>query len=1021
MTQSNMPTKTLRRRLLGAGIALPALLAASGVKAEPATPLQIPAGSLENALLAVSAQTHQQVLFSRELVAGRKAAALSGAYTAEEAVHLLAPGIVVTRAGPAVLVLRDAKATQAPRPEVAGQGPFVAEATRPPTAEAPIQTLATAQASLSPNTVSEVEITGSHIRGVQTASPLRVLDRAALERTGQQSLVGALQTLPEVFAGGESEATQATGANTQGTNSTFATGLNLRGLGTNATLVLVDGRRIAASGAAGDFVDISAIPTAIVQRVDVLLDGASALYGSDAVGGVVNVILRRDFDGEEVRLEGGEGTQGLPREWQASGTLGRRWKGGGLLLSYTAQYRSALPGDARDFTSTADLRGLGGTDHRLTSSFPGNILISTPGGLVPSFGIPAGQSGVGLTASQLLPGILNFTNQRAGDDTLPRQMLQSIFLAGDQDLGERVHLSGDMRFSYRDYRLRLGPPTANLTVKAANPFFVSPIGATSETVAYSFIEDLPPPLMRGSAETFTATAGGTVRLNGGWNSSGYVAFGAETDRNHSTGLINSSSLNEALGSTADNPATPFGTARDGFFNPFAGRPGANSATILNFIGAGETGSASRDEVVSANLQADGPVWRLPGGEVKLALGADVRRESLVRTSFNFVSGTAPTPSAPTDLARTVTAAYAELQIPLVGPDNARPGIEALDLSLAGRVEHYPAFGTTANPKFGLLWKPSHDLALRATYGTSFRAPELRELSDPALNAETLLPLNGGRITTLVLTGGNPNLRPETARSWTVGADYKPQSLPGLTLSLTGFDIRFRNRIGRPVAANLVGALTDPTLASFITRISPTTNPADFALITALVNSPQTSTLGGIDPPAAFGAIADERYVNTAALTVSGLDGLAGYAFDLGADRVSLAANATYMFQYDQQLTPTTPTVDEVNVANFPLRFRGRATADWTHGGLTGGLALNYTGSYHDPLGVPIRAQATVDLQLRTAPQDRGPWRGLTATFNVRNLFDRAPPFYNNPFGIGFDPANGDPIGRFVSLQLTRVW
>jgi iron complex outermembrane receptor protein len=578
-----------------------------------------------------------------------------------------------------------------------------------------------------------------------------------------------------------------------------------------------------------------------------------------------------------------------------------------------------------------------------------------------------------------------------------------------------------MRFSYRDFRLHLGPPTANLTVRTANPFFVSPIGATSETVAYSFISDLPPPLSVGSAETFTSTIGGTLRLNGGWRSSAYVGFGAETDRNRSTGLINSSFLNEALGSTADNPATSFSTAANGFFNPFAGQPGANAPAVLAFIGSGRSGASSRDQVVSGNIQADGPLWRLPAGDMKLALGVDVRRETLLRASYNFVSGIAPTPSAPTDLSRTVSAVYAELEAPLVGPDNARPGMQALDLSLAGRIEHYPAFGTTSNPKVGVMWRPVNDLTLRATYGTSFRAPELRELSDPAVNAETLLPLNGGRITTMVLIGGNPDLRPETARSWTVGADFRPKAVPGLAMSLSWFDIRFSNRIGRPVAANLVGALTDPTLASFVQRISPNTNAADLALITALVNSPQTSTLGGLDPPTAFGAIADERYVNTAALTTSGLDGLITYGFDLGADRVNLSGNATYMVRYDQQLTPTTATVNEVNVANFPLRIRGRATADWTHGWITGGVAVNYMGGYHDPLGASIRSQATVDLQLRTAAPDRGPWRGLTAALNIRNLFDRAPPFYDNPFGLGFDPSNGDPIGRFVSLQLTRVW
>jgi len=166
---------------------------------------------------------------------------------------------------------------------------------------------------------------------------------------------------------------------------------------------------------------------------------------------------------------------------------------------------------------------------------------------------------------------------------------------------------------------------------------------------------------------------------------------------------------------------------------------------------------------------------------------------------------------------------------------------------------------------------------------------------------------------------------------------------------------------------------------------------------------------------------DDRYVNTATLRVKGLDATAAYEFKLGDDHVALSANGAYVFSYDQQVTPTSPTADLVNVVNFPVRFRGRATADWTRGRLTLGGAVNYVSAYHDALGTRIDDQPTFDLQARLAPADRGVMKGLSVLLNLRNVFDRDPPFYDNPVGIGYDSANGDPIGRFISLQLTRVW
>ncbi len=787
--------------------------------------------------------------------------------------------------------------------------------------------------------------------------------------------------------------------------------------------MLVNGRRVAGSGTFGDYADISSIPSAAVARVEVLLDGASAIYGSDAVGGVVNIITRKDFQGVEVRTLAGIGTSGGPSQGQVSITAGKRWSGGGLVLSYELQGHDRLAAKDRDFAASADLRPFGGSDFRLTNAFPGNILLPAPGSstLVPSFAIPAGQNGVGLRPSDFQAGIVNHGDQRQGQDLLPRQTTNAIYAAVDQALGERLTLTADARFSTRRFKAELSPAISTFTVGRNNPFFVAPTSAASDQIAYSFAGQIPNPVSAGNVETLALTGGAQLDLPGGWRSEAYAAFAQEITELHGGNFVNSLILGEALGNTADRPDTPFNAARDGFFNPFTGVVGANSPGVLAAIGSGATYARIHSQVTTLNIQADGTVWRLPGGDLKLALGAQARREGLVRSGYNLLSTAAPAPTNPTDVSRDVTAAFAEARVPIFGEGNARPGLKQLELSLAGRLEHYQQIGSTFRPKFGVVWSPVSDLKVRATYSESFRAPALRELYDPALFNPTFQPLGANRILVLQLAGGNPNLKPETAKSWTAGVDLRPSALPGLTLSVTGFDIRFDNRIDRPVTASIANALVDPRLANFVQRISPATNPQDLALITALLKDPALSSTNGVFLPTEYGAIVNSRYVNTASLHVRGVEGAASYDLDLGSDRLRLSANATYLMDYEQTLTPTAPVIQRINTSNFPLRFQSRLSADWTRDRLTLGGAVTYRGGYHDAAGVHIGDFASLDLQARLAPAEHGPLAGVAILLTVRNAFDRDPPFYNNASGFAYDPANADPIGRFVALQLTRSW
>lgn len=989
-----------------AWLATAAVLVAGAAQAQTTYAVSLEGGGLEPALLGLASQTKQQIMFSKGIVAGRRAPVVKGQMTPEQALATLLEGtdLRARRVNAQMIVVERAAGGASSTPFVDAAGD-------------------TQVAPAEPTVLEEVRVTGTHIRGTKSASPLLVLDRAELERSGHATVAAALSALPQAFATGASEGTLTTGSDRIVRNVNYGASVNLRGLGPDATLILVNGRRLAGSGSFGDFADISSIPSAAVQRVELLLDGASALYGADAVGGVVNIILRRDVDGSESRVYSGIGTDGEPLQIQLSHSTGRRWSNGGVFLALEYQKREALRAEDRPYTASADLRPFGGTDRRVTNSFPGNVLGPYPvtGAQVPRWAIPAGQNGVGLRPQDFQAGVVNLQNQRAGIDTLPRQVLQSVFLTADQEVG-RAKLTADVRYAFRKYGVRTAANATTLTVTRANPFFASPNGASSHAIAYSLEAELGNPLQIGSAETWAASLGATVPLGGDWQADGYLGFGQEISESDTSGLLHTLYLSEALGASADRPDTAFSVARDGYFNPFSGVPGANSPTVLSFISSGFSTSRIRISSYVASGQADGTLFDLPGGAVKLAVGGQARRETLLRRGTNFATTAAPTPQVSSDVSRETLAGFAELRAPLVGETNRRPGVEALELSLAGRVERYDDVGTTANPKVGLLWRPVEDLTIRGTYGRSFRAPALREVHDPqSASSIQLNKADGTRVRTLVLGGGNVDLEPETANTWTVGVDYRPVALPGLSLGLTAFDIKFRNRIDRPVQQNTVAALVDPTLAPFVQFISPATNAADRAQIVELLAHPGTLASAAAFPPEAFAAIVDNRYVNTTTLRVRGVDVMAAYRFKVGDDDLALALNATYMADYEQRVTPTSGPRDRVGVAGFPVKFRARATADWTHDRLTLGAAFNYISHSRDVLGTRISAQPTVDLQARLAAPDAGPARGVAVSLTVRNLFDRAPSFYDNPAGIAYDPTNADPIGRFVALQITRAW
>ncbi len=979
----------------------------------------IPAGSLQSALVAFGNRTGLQLIYAPDAVAGRRVSRLHARLSSSAALRRLiaGTGLQVRQVDAKVLVIERQPRHDAPGAKVEGRaGNHLSRV------DVGLDVPSSGIAS-EPVQSPEVVVTGSNIHGAApVGSNVRTIQRAEIERNGYSTVAQALQALPGNFGGVSTEQSALAAVDRTGTNASLGTGVNLRGLGSNATLVLVNGRRIAGAGVLGDFADISTIPMSVVERVDVLMDGASAIYGSDAVGGVINIVLKDRFDGLESGARFGTVTKGGMREVEAYQTAGKSWGSGTVLLSYEFYRRTALAASDRAYARSADSRPFGGTDHRYIYSSPGNVLGFDPvtGGLIAAYGIPAGQDGTALKPGDFHAGVPNLENFEEGAWLTPQQTRHSVFAMLRQDVGASVHLGLEGRYTRRNFETLTPAYATILTITRANPWFVSPTGSASDLIGYSFRGDLGPERASGWSETMGITGSIDVDLPHRWKLSAYGAYAQSREESRTDRIANEAILAEALGAIPDDPATPFSTARDGYFNPY-GNGRSNTPAVLAAIGSGYLDGRYVNRITTGNIQADGPLFDLPGGAVRFAVGGNIRREGYSTQNSSFYLTPTPQIGAPIDYGRTITAAYAELRVPLLAPDNGVPGFRRLDLSLAGRTEHYPNVGSTTNPKVGLTWAPVDGLSFRGTYGKSFRAPNLSELhATSGVTSNVLQNAAGASVLVLRLDGGNPSLKPERASSWTLGVDVAPPSLPGLHASATLFRTIFTGRIDIPVARDYRNALTNADLAPFVRLVSPGTNATDRADVTALLA--QVSGAGASFPVDSVAAIVDARWVNTAQADVRGIDLSIGYSLETGGNKFSIDANGTYLTAWRQRTTPASASLDQRNLPGKPVDFRGRATFGWQRGAFDALLGLNYVDGYRDPVaGRPISSWATVDLRLAWNGPKQSWFSGGTIALIAQNLFDRAPPFYDSTAGVGYDAGNADATGRFVSIQITKRW
>jgi len=399
------------------------------------------------------------------------------------------------------------------------------------------------------------------------------------------------------------------------------------------------------------------------------------------------------------------------------------------------------------------------------------------------------------------------------------------------------------------------------------------------------------------------------------------------------------------------------------------------------------------------VSADGPLFEVPAGTVSIAVGA-------ARQDINW-KDLAP---FQTDTDRTVDSVFGEVFIPVMGGD--RP---ELNLSLAVRYDDYSDVGDTLNPKLGITFSPSDSLTLRGSYGKSFRAPTLSDKGSPFNQWKPVgsapfgfVDATGAERNVLYIRGGNPDLSPEEATTWSFGADFEPVSVEGLSLSVTYYNIDYTDRIATP--GNNYNALQLPELAPVVFA-----NP-DQARIDEIVSQGLFSR--PIFPNETVEFIVDGRKVNLGANETDGLEFIGNYESkaDWGTWRVGI--NATKILSFDRSIITGSPLRDVLDTINNPASFIARGYVGADMGDLSATVVVNHYGGYDNDTVAPVQGVSShteMDLALRyTMEQPFSFVEKLTFSLDVQDLFDNDPPYVQNGT-LAFDPNAHSPIGRTVSI------
>lgn len=412
---------------------------------------------------------------------------------------------------------------------------------------------------------------------------------------------------------------------------------------------------------------------------------------------------------------------------------------------------------------------------------------------------------------------------------------------------------------------------------------------------------------------------------------------------------------------------------------------------------------------------DGTPFHLPGGPVKIAAGFEARSERLDISGDQATSGH-----------RSVVAGFVEILAPLIGRTDAGTG--GLVLDAAVRKEHYSDFGSSTNPKIGLAWT-SPQVSIRANWGTTFKAPTLYQIDSPVL-AElvdipdpTLTP--GSTARSLVVLGGSKTLRPQTSHFWSGGITFAPDPIPSLKVEVNYYNIRYKSRIEQ-YSGDIFSVLNNEVaLAPLILRNPPLNQVGSILSNSTVYNFLGPDFSGEPYTASDFRTLIYGGNINAASVRTSGIDFHLSYVSQFKKSKIDWHLDGTYIFNLSDKATDLSPYITQLDRLFYTPSLRIRGSAGWQSGPWYLSTALNFTGRYKDTTGSeerPIRAAFPIDLV--ASFQDKKFLGGVELTLSVANLFDQKPPMVDSTafaFGanFGYDPANGDPIGRIVRFSLSK--
>ncbi|MDE2184699.1 MAG: TonB-dependent receptor, partial [Alphaproteobacteria bacterium] len=760
----------------------------------------------------------------------------------------------------------------------------------------------------------------------------------------------------------------------------------------------LNGRRVETSGAQGfsDFFDLNNIPLAAVDRIEVLANGSSAIYGSDAIAGVVNVILRKDFDGVQASVTYG-GASGID-EADANLAWGKEWDKGSVSIIGSYQTRGELTASERSITSSLDFTRFGGPNNNFPECSPGNVysidgITPLPGlGIATFAAVPAGFHGTpSIQEFSATAGIQNECNLLASESLIPATRRFGVFAQANYEITPSIELFAELMYSHvqqyneANYQGLFGEPFFQFfTVSASNPY--NPFGTAVG------VSDLFTSLPREGTISGTNFVRPLVGARGSFLDSWHWELSAweSADFDKQTNpLLNAdnAAIQNALNSS--NPATAL--------NPFVAGPSdaQQQQLISSFFTDGHSTYLGREQSINGFVR--GPLFSLPSGPVEVVLGGEYDRGTLMQDNIDLYY---LPPNSRATYHRDSYALFGEARIPLIANHSDPDAGDVLAVTIAGRHDHFDDFGSADTPQVGAEWRPWDELLVRATYSDAFKAPTLFQLHTPQ-SASTGIgvvdPTTGQSVSVTVIGGGNPNLRAETGRSYTYGFVYSSKLIPNLRLSITHWNVDENDSIQ---------------------NLSPQ----------FIVNNESLFRGDVIRNSAGMITQVNDTFVNFGQIDVAGLDYELSYLYQSEVGDWSPSVDFTQTYQYSAALVPGSAPTQRAGKASddgaWAPRWKGTVGLGWKLGPFSANLDGRYVGSYQDYDSTRIIGNFWFfDGSLRYAigkvlSPDNQNTSGVYVQIGGVNLFNELPQFsnYQSDF-VGYDPTQADIRGRFLYVQI----